>query len=330
MNEVEEVQKAKEYETLFKHGGVSVVRSAMTGAIHVEHADAEGKIISAVVVRPDVPAAAEIEGVVRGGKSKPVIAASKLADIADVGPAQEDGVLRTVAQPDKVQKRIQQKARRSTQQTLDAVGFSSSGGQKPELGVVDKKVADPEQGALEVSVAEPKKVDQFVDQYDRVHEEIRLAKEKYDKEQKEIAERVKAAKNELAADGTFPKIIPPKVLHADLSGKKHYVLDHGDRISVTNRAMTGLSAKAKENRQQSIAVALKAAKERFGEPVRFHGSTAFEKEIIAAAIYSGVKLEPATSHGYMVYKDALERCNTLTAPQHTQRTSVDTGRGLSL
>ncbi|MBU2802521.1 hypothetical protein HFV02_09685 [Acidithiobacillus caldus] len=109
----------------------------------------------------------------------------------------------------------------------------------------------------------------------------------------------------------FPKKSPPEVLLADPKRGKPLVLDHGDKVSVTNRAMLGIGREAEERRNKSVEVALKAAKERFGEPVRFSGSRAFEEKTIEMAVRLGIQLEPATEHGKRAYEKALEARNTL-------------------
>jgi len=104
-----------------------------------------------------------------------------------------------------------------------------------------------------------------------------------------------------------PKI-PPEVLHCKNGNpKKPYVLDHGDRIAVTNRAMLGIGREAQNKREQSVAIALKAAVDRFGEPVQFHGTRAFEKETIDVAVRYGIALEPVSEHAKSYYKEALAK-----------------------
>lgn len=109
----------------------------------------------------------------------------------------------------------------------------------------------------------------------------------------------------------FPKKVPPEILMADSKRGKPLVLDHGDKVSVTNRAMVGLGRDAEERRNKAVEVGLKAAKERFGEPVRFSGSRAFEEKAIEAAVRLGIQLEPATEQGKRAYEKALEAKNTL-------------------
>lgn len=109
----------------------------------------------------------------------------------------------------------------------------------------------------------------------------------------------------------FPKKSPPEVLLTDPKRGKALVLDHGDKVSVTNRALLGIGREAEERRNKSVEVALKAAKERFGEPVRFSGSRAFEEKTIEMAVRLGIQLEPATEHGKRAYEKALEARNTL-------------------
>ncbi len=132
----------------------------------------------------------------------------------------------------------------------------------------------------------------------------------------------------------FPPKVPPEVLlSVKPNGKKPLVLDHGDRVSVTNRAMAGIGLLARERREAVTGLALQAAKDRFGEPVRFEGTRDFEIATIQAAIKRGIALEPATQRGRQEYERALanrqkqrEKMNQL-APAVKQR---DKGQGLAL
>jgi hypothetical protein len=130
---------------------------------------------------------------------------------------------------------------------------------------------------------------------------------------------------------TFPKKSPPEVLLADPKRGKALVLDHGDKVSVTNRAMLGIGREAEDRRNKSVEVALKAAKERFGEPVRFSGSRAFEEKTIEMAVRLGIELEPATEHGKRAYEKALEAKNALGPSQNRapiKQKVVEKGIGL--
>ncbi|MDA8154252.1 MAG: hypothetical protein M0003_16325, partial [Acidithiobacillus sp.] len=49
------------------------------------------------------------------------------------------------------------------------------------------------------------------------------------------------------------------------------VLDYGDHITVTRRAMMGIGTSARQRREQAVSTALQAAVQRFGEPVHFEG-----------------------------------------------------------
>ncbi|MGK9452301.1 LPD7 domain-containing protein [Acidithiobacillus caldus] len=129
----------------------------------------------------------------------------------------------------------------------------------------------------------------------------------------------------------FPKKSPPEVLLADPKRGKALVLDHGDRVSVTNRALLGIGREAEERRNKSVEVALRAAKERFGEPVRFSGSRAFEEKTIEMAVRLGIQLEPATEHGKRAYEKALEARNTLGSSVNrapAKQKTVEKGIGL--
>ncbi len=130
---------------------------------------------------------------------------------------------------------------------------------------------------------------------------------------------------------TFPKKSPPEVLLADPKRGKALVLDHGDKVSVTNRAMLGIGREAEDRRNKSVEVALKAAKERFGEPVRFSGSRAFEEKTIEMAVRLGIELEPASEHGKRAYEKALEAKNALGPSQNrapVKQKAVEKGIGL--
>jgi hypothetical protein len=130
---------------------------------------------------------------------------------------------------------------------------------------------------------------------------------------------------------TFPKKSPPEILLADAKRGKALVLDHGDKVSVTNRAMLGIGREAEDRRNKSVEVALKAAKERFGEPVRFSGSRAFEEKTIEMAVRLGIALEPATEHGKRAYEQALEAKNALGPSQNrapSKQKVVEKGIGL--
>jgi len=106
----------------------------------------------------------------------------------------------------------------------------------------------------------------------------------------------------------FEPKIPPEVLHCKNDNpRKPYVLDHGDRIAVTHRAMLGIGREAQNKREQSVMIALKAAVDRFGEPVQFHGTRAFERETIDVAVRYGIALEPVSEHAKGYYKEALEK-----------------------
>ncbi|WP_226856734.1 LPD7 domain-containing protein, partial [Acidithiobacillus caldus] len=129
----------------------------------------------------------------------------------------------------------------------------------------------------------------------------------------------------------FPKKSPPEILLSDAKRGKALVLDHGDKVSVTNRAMLGIGREAEDRRNKSVEVALKAARERFGEPVRFSGSRAFEEKTIEMAVRLGIALEPATEHGKRAYEQALEAKNALGPSQNrapVKQKVVEKGIGL--
>ncbi|MBU2844120.1 LPD7 domain-containing protein [Acidithiobacillus thiooxidans] len=97
----------------------------------------------------------------------------------------------------------------------------------------------------------------------------------------------------------------PEVLMADQRGKP-LIYDHGDKITVTRRAIIGLGSAARERREAVTEKSLLEARARFGEPVRFEGSPAFQMQTIAMAVKHGIELEPATPLGKKLYEKALE------------------------
>ncbi|WP_215843292.1 hypothetical protein HHS34_005615 [Acidithiobacillus montserratensis] len=132
----------------------------------------------------------------------------------------------------------------------------------------------------------------------------------------------------------FERKLPPVVLLGEQ--KKAHVLDYGDKITVTNRAMMGMGSGAKEKKRQAVEVALAAAAKRFGEPVHFQGNEKFMRETIAVAIERGIKLEPGTEAAKRMYERELAKIepNQLgaakgvpnRAPEKTK--TVDKGLGL--
>lgn len=135
----------------------------------------------------------------------------------------------------------------------------------------------------------------------------------------------------------FERKNPPEVLFANPKGKP-YVLDHGDKVTVTNRAMLGLGHEAAEKRQKAVEIGLKAAVDRFGEPVRFQGNRAFLEETVKVAIERGIALEPASPMARDIYERAIkERGNQLgpskdAAPYRApeKKREVDKGKGIGL
>lgn len=92
---------------------------------------------------------------------------------------------------------------------------------------------------------------------------------------------------------------------ADQRGKP-LIYDHGDKITVTRRAIIGLGSAARERREAVTEKSLLEARARFGEPVRFEGSPAFQMQTIAMAVKHGIELEPATTLGKKLYEKAME------------------------
>ncbi|ACH82498.1 hypothetical protein Lferr_0240 [Acidithiobacillus ferrooxidans ATCC 53993] len=135
----------------------------------------------------------------------------------------------------------------------------------------------------------------------------------------------------------FERKNPPEVLFANPKGKP-YVLDHGDKVTVTNRAMLGLGHEAAEKRRKAVEVGLKAAVDRFGEPVRFQGNRAFLEETVKVAMERGIALEPGSPMARDIYERAIkERGNQLgpskdAAPYRApeKKREVDKGKGIGL
>lgn len=140
----------------------------------------------------------------------------------------------------------------------------------------------------------------------------------------------------------FERKNPPEVLFANPRGKP-YVLDHGDKVTVTNRAMLGLGHEAAEKRQKAVEIGLKAAMDRFGEPVRFQGNRAFLEETVKVAMERGIALEPGSPMARDIYERAIkERGNQLgpskdcslprAAPYRApeKKREVDKGKGIGL
>lgn len=132
----------------------------------------------------------------------------------------------------------------------------------------------------------------------------------------------------------FERKNPPEVLFANPKGKP-YVLDHGDKVTVTNRAMLGLGHEAAEKREKAVEIALKTAVDRFGEPVRFQGSRAFMEETVKLALQRGIALEPGSPMAREIYERAIqERGNQLgpakVAPVRAPQRQKEVGKGKGL
>jgi len=114
------------------------------------------------------------------------------------------------------------------------------------------------------------------------------------------------------------------------------VLDHGDQITVTRRALMGLGRPARERREQAVATALQAAVERFGQPVHFEGNPAFLKQTAEMAVQMGIKLEPGSSLAADIYAKALRekeqsmaKANSL-GPARQPQKQQQLGQGVEL
>ena len=113
------------------------------------------------------------------------------------------------------------------------------------------------------------------------------------------------------------------------------VLDYGDHITVTRRAMFGIGRRAQEKREQAVGYALQAAVQRFGEPIHFEGNPAFLQETAEMAVKMGIQLEPGSKLAEQIYREAQEkervaRGNTLgpARRQPERQQAVHQDRGL--
>ena len=140
----------------------------------------------------------------------------------------------------------------------------------------------------------------------------------------------------------FERKNPPEILFSNPKGKP-YVLDHGDKVSVTNRAMLGLGREAAEKRHKAVEIGLKTAVDRFGEPVRFHGNRAFLEETVKVAMERGVALEPGSPMAKEIYERAIKEHGNQLGPSRgaspskaapyrapEKKQEVDKGKGIGL
>ena len=134
----------------------------------------------------------------------------------------------------------------------------------------------------------------------------------------------------------FERKNPPEILFSNPKGKP-YVLDHGDKITVTNRAMLGMGREAAEKRRQAAEVGLKAAVERFGEPVRMTGSRAFLEETVAVAMQKGIQMEPGSPLAKEIYDRAMKEHGNQLGPSQSapyrvpeKKKEVEKSKGLGL
>lgn len=134
----------------------------------------------------------------------------------------------------------------------------------------------------------------------------------------------------------FERKKPPEILFSNPKGKP-YVLDHGDKITVTNRAMLGMGREAAEKRRQAVEVGLKAAVERFGEPVRMTGSRAFLEETVAVAMQKGIQMEPGSPLAKEIYERAMKEHGNQLGPSQSapyrvpeKKKEVEKSKGLGL
>ncbi|WP_148262206.1 LPD7 domain-containing protein [Acidithiobacillus caldus] len=85
------------------------------------------------------------------------------------------------------------------------------------------------------------------------------------------------------------------------------VLDYGDHIAVTRRAMFGIGRRAQSKRENAVSTALLAARDRFGEPIHFSGDPAFVRETANMAVKLGIAMEPGNDLAKHAYEQALQR-----------------------
>ncbi|MDD5004636.1 MAG: LPD7 domain-containing protein, partial [Acidithiobacillus sp.] len=89
---------------------------------------------------------------------------------------------------------------------------------------------------------------------------------------------------------------------------------------------------------KAVEIGLKAAVDRFGEPVRFQGNRAFLEETVKVAMERGIALEPGSPMARDIYERAIqERGNQLgpskdAAPYRApeKKREVDKGKGIGL
>ncbi|MBU2754980.1 hypothetical protein HFU84_06980 [Acidithiobacillus sp. CV18-2] len=93
------------------------------------------------------------------------------------------------------------------------------------------------------------------------------------------------------------------------------VLDYGDHITVTRRAMLGIGRTAQEKRELAVGTALQAAVQRFGQPVHFEGHPAFLKQTAEMAVKMGIQLEPGNKLAAEIYQKALKDQEQSRAPR---------------
>ena len=82
--------------------------------------------------------------------------------------------------------------------------------------------------------------------------------------------------------------------------------DHGNRIVITRMGMLAVTPPQQRERHDLVSAALLKSRERFGEPVRVTGNTAFEDAVIKAAIEQGIPLEMGSDRGEKAYALALQ------------------------
>lgn len=171
----------------------------------------------------------------------------------------------------------------------------------PEAEVEQLLNAGREEDA--VAFGPRKELDQQIDEQER-EQEVRQERPNEQTQEPEVKkpEVAKDAEPERSTAEVFPRKSPPEVLLENTKGRA-LVRDHGDRLTVTNRAMYGYTPGQRNTRDAALATALEAAAKRFGEPVRLDGSERFVGRIAEIAAEKGIQLEPGNER----VADALEK-----------------------
>lgn len=186
----------------------------------------------------------------------------------------------------------------------DTVMFSKGRGieKEPEKKVETDKGDEVSQEFENIAKTNQDELNKNQKLIDNDEEKKKKDKEKEDEKNKE--KETQLDKNNGKEVNDFPKILKSDEKNRPL------VKEYQKGIAVTNRAMTfGITDAQKQKREENLLFALQAAKERYGEPVRFEGRGKFEQEIAKLAVANNIKLEPATERGRKTYEKELGRKN---------------------